>query len=163
MAQSEYVAHDGEISSALSQILVNEQVTRIFLFLRTQKTPVGVREIKRGVDFTSVGSTHWHIQKLLEKGAIEKLQGSKYRIHQKYAEIRQVPLKVVMNHYIIGNKFVPSVFFLIFLIGNTLISEGVIILLGLWNFGLILAILSLVLVMVLSIRFYRQITRGKDS
>jgi hypothetical protein len=100
---------------------------------------------------------------LLEKGAIEKLQGTKYRIHKKYAEIRQVPLKVVMNHYIIGNKFVPSILFLIFFIGNTLISETAIILLGLWNFGLILAILNLFLVIILAIRFYRQITRGKDQ
>ena len=162
MVHIEQVAQDGEINFALSQILVNEQVTKIFLFLRIQKEPVGVREIKRGVDFSSVGSTHWHLQKLLEKGAIEKMQGNRYQIHKKYAEIRQVPLKVVMNHYIIGDKFVPSIFFLVFFIGNTLLSEIVIILLGLWNFGLILAILSLILVMVLSIRFYRQITRGKD-
>lgn len=156
------MAENGKPKPDLGQILVNEQVTKIFLFLRTQKEPLGVREIKRGVDFTSVGSTHWHLQKLLDKGAIEQLSGTKYRIHKNYAEIRQVPIKVVMNHYIIGNKFVPNIFFLIFFIGNILLSESVIILLGLWNFGLILAFLSLILVLLLAIRFYRHITHGKD-
>jgi hypothetical protein len=157
------MTHEGEPHSDLSQILVNEQVTKIFLFLRAQKDPCGVREIKRGVDFTSVGSTHWHLQKLLEKGAIVKLQGTKYQIHKKYAEIRQVPLKVVMNHYIIGNKFVPNLFFFIFFIGNILIWEVAFVILDLWDLGLILALFCLVLVLVLAIAFYYQITHRTDT
>ena len=138
----------------LEEILVNNHITSIFLLLKTENKPLGVREIQRNLNISSVGSTHWHLQKLLEKNAIKQVQGNKYQLVEKYEKIRSIPLRVVMNHYLVGNKLVPNVFFLMFFLINVLVLAVSTMILNLWIFGFFIVFSSTIVSLVVVYRFY---------
>jgi len=146
----------------LQEILVNDQVSKIFLFLRTQKEPMGVREIQRALNFSSVGSTNWHLQKLLENGALEKVQGNRYKIDDYYIRIKEIPIKIMLNHYFIGNKLVPNVFFLLFFIINILLLEIFLIIVGNLFLGCLIAIIAFLYIIYQLFSFYYKIISSKD-
>lgn len=154
--------HMTENDTKLEEILVNNHITSIFLHLRTENKPLGVREIQRNLNISSVGSTHWHLQKLLEKNAIEQVEGNKYQLAEKYAKLRSIPLRVVMNHYLVGNKLVPNVFFLIFFLINVLILAVVAMILNLWILGFFIVFISTIVSLVVVYRFYNHIAKNSD-
>ena len=140
----------------LEEVLVNNHITSIFLLLRRENRPLGVREIQRSLNISSVGSTHWHLQKLLEKDVIKQVEGNKYQLVEKYTKIRSVPLRVIMNHYVVGNKLVPNIFFLMFLLINVLILAVFAIILNLWILGFLILFSSAIVSLVVVYRFYQD-------
>ncbi|MFX0149770.1 MAG: helix-turn-helix domain-containing protein [Candidatus Hodarchaeota archaeon] len=146
----------------LEDFLVNKQITSIFLLLKTSDRPLGVREIQRNLNMSSAGSTHWHLQKLLENGAIRQVEGNKYQLVDKYDKLRSIPLRVVLNHYFVGNKLVPNVFFLMFFLVNVLILAILAVILDLWILGFFLGFSSTIVSLFIIFRFYHQILRDKE-
>jgi hypothetical protein len=151
-----------ENETKLEDFLVNKQITSIFLLLKTSDKPLGVREIQRTLNMSSAGSTHWHLQKLLENGAIRQVEGNKYQLVDKYDSIRSIPLRVVLNHYFVGNKLVPNVFFLLFFLINILILAICSIILDLLPLGFFLGFSSTIVSLVVVFRFYQQVIRDKE-
>ncbi len=107
-----------------------------------------------------MGSTHWHLQKLLENNAIEQVEGNKYQLTEKYEKIRSIPLRVVMNHYLVGNKLVPNVFFLMFFLINVIILAVLIMILNLWILGFFTVFSSTIVSLIVVYRFYQHISKG---
>ncbi|MFX0123464.1 MAG: hypothetical protein ACFFAE_07465 [Candidatus Hodarchaeota archaeon] len=151
-----------ENETKLEDFLINKPITSIFLHLKASDKPLGVREIQRSLNMSSTGSTHWHLQKLLENGAIQQVEGNKYQLVEKYNKLRTIPLRVVMNHYFVGNKLVPNVFFLMFFLINILILAIITIFLNLWILGFFLGFSSTIVTLVVVSRFYQQILRDKE-
>ncbi|MHA2226393.1 MAG: hypothetical protein ACXAC8_14385 [Candidatus Hodarchaeales archaeon] len=151
-----------ENETKMEEFLVNNQITSIFLHLKTENKPLGVREIQRNLNMSSVGSTHWHLQKLLENDAIEQVEGNKYQLVEKYEKLKSIPLRVVMNHYFVGNRLVPNVFFLIFFLINVLILAVFTMILNLWLLGFFLGFSSTIVSLVVVFRFYQQISKDKQ-
>ncbi len=151
-----------EEKTKLEDFLVNNQITSIFLHLKTENHPLGVREIQRNLNMSSVGSTHWHLQKLLEYGAIEQVKGNKYQLVEKYAKLKSIPLRVVLDHYFVGNRLVPNVFFLLFFLINVLVLAVFTMILNLWILGFFIGMSSTLVSLVVVFRFYQQITRDKQ-
>ncbi len=145
----------------LEEILVNNHISSIFLHLKTENKPLGVREIQRNLNISSVGSTHWHLQKLLENNVIKQVEGNKYQLVEKYERIRSIPLRVIMNHYLVGNKLVPNVFFLMFFLINVLILAVFTMILNLWILGFFIVSSSTIVSLVVVYRFYLQILPDK--
>ncbi|MFX1285075.1 MAG: hypothetical protein ACFFB5_15550 [Promethearchaeota archaeon] len=145
----------------LEEILVNNHITSIFLHLKTENRPLGVREIQRNLNISSVGSTHWHLQKLLENNAIKQVEGNKYQLAEKYEKLRSIPLRVVMNHYLVGNKLVPNVFFLMFFLINVLVLAVFLMILNLWILGFFTVLSSTIVSLVVVYRFYQHISKDK--
>lgn len=151
-----------ENETNLEDFLVNKPITSIFLHLKTSDKPLGVREIQRSLNMSSAGSTHWHLQKLLENGAIQQVEGNKYQLVEKYDKLRSIPLRIVMKHYFVGNKLVPNVFFLMFFLINILVLALLAIILDLWILGFFLGFSSTIVSLVVVFRFYQQILRDKE-
>ena len=143
----------------LEELLINNHITSIFLHLKTMNKPLGVREIQRNLNISSAGSTHWHLQKLVDNGAINQVEGNKYKIAPKYEELRTIPLRVVLNHYIIGNQLVPNVFFLIFFLINIVLLFSITFLLNLWVPGFFIGVFSSFTSLIAIIRFYQQMIK----
>ncbi|UCG02169.1 MAG: hypothetical protein JSW11_21580 [Candidatus Heimdallarchaeota archaeon] len=144
----------------LEDFLVNKHVTSIFLHLKNEKKPLGVREVQRNLNISSVGSTHWHLQKLIENGAIEQVEGNKYQLVEKYAKLKSIPLRVVMDHYFVGNKLVPNIFFLMFFLLNILVLAILTIILNLLPIGFLICFSSTIVSLVVVFRFYHHISRN---
>lgn len=140
----------------LEDFLVNNHITSIFLYLKTINKPMGVREIQRSLNISSTGSTHWHLQKLVENGLIDQTEDNKYKITQKYENLKTIPLRVVLNHYLIGNKLVPNVFFLIFFLMNSLILLLLSFFLNLLTVSFFIGLFSNFISLVAVFRFYKQ-------
>jgi hypothetical protein len=148
-----------EDEKKLEDFLGNRLITSIFLHLKTENKPLGVREIQRNLNISSVGSTHWHLQKLLENNAIEQVEGNKYQLVEKYEKMKSIPLRVVMRHYFVGNRLVPNVFFLLFFLINVLILAVFTMLLNLWLFGFFISFSGTIVSLVIVYRFYQQISK----
>ena len=144
----------------LEEILVNNHITSIFLHLKNENKPLGVREIQRSLNISSVGSTHWHLQKLLEKNVIMQVEGNKYQLVEKYSRIRSIPLRIIMNHYVVGNKLVPNVFFLMFFLINVLVLALFAVMLDLWILGFFIVFSSTIVSLVVVFRFYQDISNS---
>ncbi|MFW9778239.1 MAG: hypothetical protein ACFFE8_05230 [Candidatus Heimdallarchaeota archaeon] len=142
----------------MEDFLSNRLITSIFLHLKTENRPLGVREIQRNLNINSVGSTHWHLQKLLENEAIEQVEGNKYKLVEKYERMKSIPLRVVMKHYFVGNRLVPNVFFLLFFLSNVLILAVFTMLLNLWLLGFFISFAGTIVSLVVVYRFYQQIS-----
>ncbi|MFW9856244.1 MAG: hypothetical protein ACFFFG_14425 [Candidatus Thorarchaeota archaeon] len=142
----------------LETFLSNRLITSIFLHLKTENKPLGVREIQRNLNINSVGSTHWHLQKLLENEAIEQVEGNKYQLVEKYEKMKSIPLRVVMKHYFVGNRLVPNVFFLLFFLTNVLVLAVFTMLLNLWLLGFFISFAGTIVSLVVVYRFYQQIS-----
>lgn len=145
----------------LEDFLINHQITSIFLHLKTENRPLGVREIRRNLNMSSVGSTHWHLQKLLENGAISQVQGNKYQLVEKYQKAKSIPVRVVMKHYFVGNKLVPSIFFMLFYLINVLIITLFTLILNLWILGFFIGFSTTLVSLVVVFRFYQQLPKDK--
>ena len=122
---------------------------------------MGVREIQRSLNISSVGSTHWHLQKLLEKDVIKQVEGNEYQLIDKYTKIRSVPLRVIMNHYVVGNKLVPNIFFLMYFLINVLVLAVIMIVLNLWLLGFLILFSSTIVSLVVVYRFYQDTSSDK--
>ncbi|MFX0093765.1 MAG: hypothetical protein ACFFBD_18580 [Candidatus Hodarchaeota archaeon] len=146
----------------LEDLLSNSQIISIFLHLKNENRPLGVREIQRNLNMSSVGSTHWHLQKLLENGAIKQVQGNKYQLAEKYEKLKSIPLRIVMNHYFVGNKLIPNVFFLMFFLINVLVVALFTMILNLWILGFFIGFSSTIVSLVVIFRFYQQISKDKQ-
>lgn len=150
---------DFENKIELKDILSNKQTLTIFLFLKSQNRPLGVREIQRSLNISSVGSTHWHLQKLFENNLLTKVKGNKFQIHENYVNLRQIPVNTVINHYLIGNKMVPNIFFLIFFLIMNLILLAFCFITNLWIFGFFLGFFGNIISLGVVIIFYRNLVQ----
>ena len=143
----------------LEELLVNNHITSIFLHLKTMNKPLGVREIQRNLNISSAGSTHWHLQKLVDNGAIDQVEGNKYKIAVKYANLRTIPLRVVLKHYLIGNQLVPNVFFLIFFLINIVLLLSIAFILNLWITGFFIGVFSSLTSLIALVKFYQEMVK----
>jgi hypothetical protein len=144
----------------LFEKILSDQINfDIFFFLKKNQSEFGVREINKHLDLSSVGSTHWRLQKLVECGLIKKTQNNKYYLHEKYQNLRQIPLNIMIPHYLIGKKVIPNIFFIMLLFMQLSIAYILIFVFKLWTLGTILGILITLFVFFYFLRFYYQIKK----
>ncbi|MFX0090649.1 MAG: hypothetical protein ACFFBD_02710 [Candidatus Hodarchaeota archaeon] len=141
---------------SLDEILAHPLTASVFLYLRVNNRPIGVREIQRALNLGSSSTAYWHLNKLLNKGIVKQLQGSKYIILEPYSKIRKVPMTVVLDHYIFAGKAVPGIFLLLTVLGTTSIAVFVMLLSGWWIQAAFTGFFSLVVTTLLVFHFLRQ-------
>lgn len=138
----------------LSIIFSHPVTSKVFLYLRQQKDPAGVRDIQRELHLGSPSTSYWHLNKLLQMNVVKQLPGNKYHLMPEYKNIKRVPLSVVLDHYIIGNQVVPTLFFVLsfnFFIFLTII---VLIFFNLWLQASLIGLLSIGFTTYYIARFY---------
>lgn len=150
---------DLENKLELKEILANKQTLTIFLFLKSHQSPLGVREIQRQLNISSVGSTNWHLQKLFDNGLLKKVKGNKYQVHENYVNLRQIPVNTVINHYLIGNKVVPNIFFLIFFLIMNLALLAFCFITNLWIVGFFVGLLGNIISLGVVVNFYNNLVQ----
>ncbi|MHA2364408.1 MAG: winged helix-turn-helix domain-containing protein [Candidatus Hodarchaeales archaeon] len=147
----------------LDKILTNPLTTNVFIHLRLQQRPQGVREIQRALKLGSPSSVHWHLNKLTQLGIVEQLQGNKYQVVEPYSSIKKIPLTVSIDHYVIRGKAVPGVFLLFTFLSITIGAIFFMILLNLWLYATFTGFFSLIITLILIIKFYVQVKRKSNK
>ncbi|MFW9993898.1 MAG: hypothetical protein ACFFD4_17770 [Candidatus Odinarchaeota archaeon] len=142
---------------SLTEALSHSVTANVFIYLRFQEQPVGVREVQRELNLGSSSTAHWHLTKLLEKGIIEKLPDNRYRLVEPYAKIRKIPVFVALDHYFVGKKTIPGIFVLISFLFTCALSLLAMIIVGLWLQAAITGLIGLTVTILLIIQFYRRI------
>lgn len=146
---------------SIDELLSNPVTASVFVYLRLQDQPSGVRQVQRALNLGSPSTAHWHLKKLLEQNVIQQLQGSKYKITEAFSKVNKVPLPVVMNHYIVGSRVVPGIFLLLtFLIIST-ISTFIMIITENFAQSSVTGFFSLIITVLLIFRIYFQSTKPK--
>lgn len=97
----------------LTNVFSHPITARVFIYLRQHKDPIGVRDVQRKLNLGSSSTSYWHLNKLLELGVVKQVQGNRYELIDEYATIKRIPLNVNLEHYIIGDKIVPGLFFIL--------------------------------------------------
>ncbi|MET1159577.1 MAG: hypothetical protein ABWW65_01315 [Thermoprotei archaeon] len=60
--------------------MIDKEILRYYIELRSREQPLGVREVQRILGFNSPGKAHRLLKKLVRYGLAERLPGGKYRI-----------------------------------------------------------------------------------
>jgi hypothetical protein len=74
---------------------------RVYLYILSSRTPVGVRDVWRGLDLSSPSLAQYHINKLLELELIDIDQFGKFQANA------QTKLDVLQNFLFLRGKVVP--------------------------------------------------------
>ena len=143
----------------LEKLLKNSQTSSIFVFLRTQNKPLGVREIQRGLDLANPSIAHWHLNKLLENNIVRQTTGNKYILNEPYSSIHKIPLSVQMDYYIFKGKIVPDVFFLLSFLSVLSFASILLLLTGNWIASSFIAILGLLVTIISIFKFYFKLSK----
>ncbi|KKK74419.1 hypothetical protein LCGC14_2883960 [marine sediment metagenome] len=141
----------------LSDILAHPVTARVFIYLRQQNRPAGVREIQKKLNLGSSSTSYWHLNKLHQEHVIEQLPGNKYQLSQEYMKINKIPLTVKLDHYIVGGKAVPGLLLLISFIMLVILAMFGMIMFQLWIQIAIIGLIALIVTLVFLIDFYKNL------
>jgi Fe2+ or Zn2+ uptake regulation protein len=104
---------DSKIKKSFNDIISHPSTTSVFLYLKNQNRPVGVREVQKALNFNNPSTAYWHLNKLRDNGIINQLQNDKYQVHESYQDIKKIPLTVTLDHYILTGKNIPEIVILL--------------------------------------------------
>ena len=116
----------------LTSVFSHPMTAKVFIYLRQHKDPVGVRDIQRKLHLGSSSTSFWHLNKLLELGVVKQVQGNRYKLIDEYSTVKKIPLSVILDHYIIGDKIVPGLFFILTFNLFILVSFLILFVLNFW-------------------------------
>lgn len=85
----------------ISQSSVTGTTRRVYLYILSSRTPVGVRDVWRGLDLSSPSLAQYHINKLLELKLIDIDQFGKVQANS------QTKLDVLHNFLLLRGRVVP--------------------------------------------------------
>jgi hypothetical protein len=85
----------------VSKPSVTGTTRRVYLYILSSRTPVGVRDVWRGLDLSSPSLAQYHINKLLELKLIDVNQFGKVQANS------QTKLDVLQNFLFLRGKVVP--------------------------------------------------------
>ncbi|MFW9994655.1 MAG: winged helix-turn-helix domain-containing protein [Candidatus Odinarchaeota archaeon] len=140
--------------STFNDIISHPVTANVYIYLRNQKKPVGVREVQRALAISSPSTVHWHLNKLLNNGIINQLQGKKYCVTEPYKHRKSIPLTVTLNNYVVKGQFVPELVVLISFLLSIIVIEMMTILLGYWVQSTFIGLFGLVVAVMLALRLH---------
>ena len=94
---------------------------------KSDNRTLGVRDIQRQLNLSSVSLADYHLTKLLEMKLVEKTKTNKYRLTQ------LLPVGEFENHILIKNKLIPKYSFYLVFIFTFLSASFILAIMGLWE------------------------------
>ena len=93
---------------------------KVYCFLLQTNKPIGPRELQRALSLKSSSHAHYHLQKHLDLGFVEKTPQNEYFLKDKY-KVKSIKLNVLTDYVLIGGKFWPKLSFIVAFLTATLI------------------------------------------
>ncbi len=134
----------------------NPLTLELFLHCKNQPNPVGIRETQRALGISSPSSVHWHFNKLIDMGLLERLKNNRFALTEEGKKLRILHVPINFPFVIIkGHLVTMSIFQIAFLIFAILFG----VLLSISNPVALNVFFFLVLLveMGIALRFYRLI------
>ena len=95
----------------------------IYLYLLNHEGSVRIRNAQRELGITSTSTLHWHLNKLLEAGLVEKLPDNSYLLTSAGRELKTLEVPVTETYYLFsGRLYSQALFQLAFLLSSLLIG-----------------------------------------
>lgn len=138
------------------EIVSHPTTANVFIYLKNNIEPVGVREVQRSLNISSSSTAHWHLNKLLEHHIIEQLSDNRYQITDQYKDVNRIPIAVTLDHYIVGKKMIPELVILITFLFTITIGVLFFIITVNWVQAAIIGLLGLIVAIFLLFRFYKR-------
>ena len=113
----------------LEEIFKHPVTTQVFAHMRKMDCPVGVREIQKILNLGSSSTSHYHLNKLVTLGIARKNKDNSYELVEPFISIREIPLPVILNHYLIYGNYFPNIILLVIFLGIIIIALVVMIVL----------------------------------
>ncbi len=103
----------------------NPLTLELFLYAKRKNEPLSIRETQRELGIHSASTVHWHFNKLVEKGYLEKLKDNTYRVTDYAKQMNSFNVPVNFSFLLVKGKLINravfQVAFLIFTIFFALI------------------------------------------
>jgi hypothetical protein len=93
---------------------------KVYCFLLQTSEPIGPRELQRALRLKSSSHAHYHLQKHLDLGFVEKTPQNEYILKDKY-KVKSIKLNVLTDYVLIGGKFWPKLSFIVAFLSATVI------------------------------------------
>lgn len=145
---------DSKVNKSFDDIISHPSTASVFLYLKNQNRPVGVREVQKALNFNNPSTAYWHLNKLRDNGIISQLQDNKYQVQEPYQDIKKIPLTVTLNHYILAGKNIPEIVILLTFLISISVAIFLMLLFGLLLQAALIGFLSIISTIILIIRFY---------
>ena len=145
---------DSKIKKSFDDIISHPLTASVFLYLKNQNRPAGVREVQKALNFNSPSTAYWHLNKLRDNGIITQLQDDKYQVQESYQDLKKIPLTVTLDHYILAGKNIPEIIILLTFLISISVAIFLMILFGLWFHAALIGFLSIISTILLILRFY---------
>jgi hypothetical protein len=143
----------------LDEVLIHPTTAKVFVYLKSKKTPVGVREVQRVLNLGSSSTAYWHLNKLRDNGVAEKLGDNSYKLASPYQDVKKIRKAVTVDHYFIGKNLIPEIVVqVVFLV---ILTPLIILLmvLGLWVQAALTGCIGLATMCYMAIKFYIKVSR----
>ena len=93
---------------------------KVYCFLLQANKPIGPRELQRALRLKSSSHAHYHLQKHLDLGFVEKTPQNEYILKEKF-KVKSIKINVLTDYILIGGKFWPKLSFIVAFLGSTVI------------------------------------------
>ncbi len=104
-----------------NRLFKNPVTLDIYLYLLNQEGSVRIRNAQRELSIAS--TLHWHLNKLLEAGLVEKLPDNIYLLTSAGRELKRLEVPVTETYYLFsGRLYSQALFQLAFLLSSLLIG-----------------------------------------
>ena len=82
------------------ELLDHPMRLRLYLYIRSKSTPVGIRETQRELEINSASSVRWHLDKLVEARYLVRNPDTRYQLNGNHELERSitVPIEITVKH-----------------------------------------------------------------
>jgi hypothetical protein len=142
----------------LNKVLGHPTTLGVFIYMQRKSRNVGVREVQRALKISNPSTAYWHLNKLLEENIIIQHSDNSYELKSEYEKINKIPININMNYYLVKGRLFPNLFVLLIFVLMISISLIITISLEMFVFSSIVGIISIMVVIILLIKFLKSMS-----
>lgn len=141
---------------SFEEVLSHPTTASVFAYLRKKNQAVGVREVQHKLNIPSSATAFWHLNKLAKSNIVKQLPNRTYVMEDEYLLINQVPLTIIMDHFLLYGKYIPQYYIIILF--SLLVSLTTVILIVVSDIILVsfFNIFSFIVLLIFVVRLVRQ-------
>lgn len=89
----------------------NPLTLELFLYCKNQQNPLGIRETQRALGISSPSSVHWHFNKLIDMGFLERLENNTFALTEEGRKLRILHVPINFPFMVIRGRLVTMTIF----------------------------------------------------
>lgn len=144
------------MDETMQEIFKHPVTTQAFAFLRRENRSIGVREMQKQLNLGSSSTSHYHLSKLVQLGVASQNADNSYILVEPYASIKEIPLPVVLDHYLVGGTFRPKISLIIAFQTIMVLAIMIMLAYGMHISAALAGLLTVIISTVMLLRFFRS-------